>query len=77
MVVPWISRTGSLLRSVGEGYGMVDEEGESPARIAGAVYEGRVGKGGVLGEVVGVGRSREYLIKLPSGRVMWRNRRFF
>ena len=28
------------------------------------------------GTIVGVGYHRDYLIKTPSGRVMWRNRRF-
>lgn len=28
------------------------------------------------GIVVAVGRRRDYLVKLPSGRIMWRNRRF-
>ena len=28
------------------------------------------------GIVMGVGRSRDYHVKLPSGRVLWRNRRF-
>ena len=29
-----------------------------------------------VGEVVGVGKHRDYHIKVPSGRVYWRNRRF-
>lgn len=29
-----------------------------------------------LGTVMGVGKSRDYQIRLPSGRVWWRNRRF-
>ena len=29
-----------------------------------------------LGTVVGLGRRRDVLVKLPSGRVLWRNRRF-
>ena len=29
-----------------------------------------------VGTVMGVGRSRDYLLKMPSGRVWWRNRRF-
>ena len=29
-----------------------------------------------VGVIVGVGRRRDYLIKMGSGRVMWRNRRF-
>ena len=29
-----------------------------------------------VGVVVGVGRRRDYLIRLPSGAIMWRNRRF-
>jgi len=29
-----------------------------------------------VGEIVGVGRHRDYHIKMPSGRVLWRNRRF-
>ena len=29
-----------------------------------------------LGTVVGLGRRRDLLIKLPSGRILWRNRRF-
>ena len=29
-----------------------------------------------VGEIVGVGRHRDYHIKVPSGRVLWRNRRF-
>ena len=28
------------------------------------------------GQVIGVGRNRDYHVKLPSGRVYWRNRRF-
>ena len=28
------------------------------------------------GTIVGVGRSRDFLIKLPSGRIYWRNRRY-
>ena len=28
------------------------------------------------GLIIGVGRNRDYHIKLPSGRVCWRNRRF-
>nr|XP_027227387.1 uncharacterized protein LOC113819345 [Penaeus vannamei] len=28
------------------------------------------------GIIVGVGRKRDYLIKTPSGRIFWRNRRF-
>ena len=30
----------------------------------------------VTGIVVAIGRNRDYLVKLPSGRVYWRNRRF-
>ena len=29
-----------------------------------------------VGEVVGIGRHRDYHVKLPSGRIYWRNRRF-
>ncbi|XP_042859319.1 protein piccolo-like [Penaeus japonicus] len=29
-----------------------------------------------IGTVVGIGRRRDYHIKLPSGRIYWRNRRF-
>ena len=29
-----------------------------------------------LGTVVGLGQRRDLLVKLPSGRVLWRNRRF-
>lgn len=29
-----------------------------------------------VGTVMGIGRSRDYHVKLPSGRVWWRNRRF-
>lgn len=29
-----------------------------------------------VGSVVGIGRHRDYLVKLPSGRTLWRNRRF-
>ncbi|XP_045114017.1 uncharacterized protein LOC123506168 [Portunus trituberculatus] len=29
-----------------------------------------------VGTIMGVGRSRDYLLKMPSGRVWWRNRRF-
>ena len=29
-----------------------------------------------VGVIVGVGQRRDYLIKLPSGSVLWRNRRF-
>lgn len=29
-----------------------------------------------VGSLVGVGRHRDYLVKLPSGRVLWRNRRY-
>ena len=29
-----------------------------------------------VGTVMGIGNSRDYLIRLPSGRVWWRNRRF-
>ena len=29
-----------------------------------------------VGDIVGVGRNRDYRIKLPSGRTWWRNRRF-
>ena len=29
-----------------------------------------------LGEIVGVGKHRDYRIKMPSGRTWWRNRRF-
>ncbi|XP_045105438.1 uncharacterized protein LOC123500957, partial [Portunus trituberculatus] len=29
-----------------------------------------------VGTIMGVGRSRAYLLKMPSGRVWWRNRRF-
>ena len=28
------------------------------------------------GTVVGVGKNRDYLIKLPNGKIMWRNRKF-
>ena len=28
-----------------------------------------------VGIVMGVGKSRDYLVKMPSGRVLWRNRR--
>ena len=29
-----------------------------------------------VGEVVGKGRNRDYLVKLPSGKIIWRNRKF-
>ena len=29
-----------------------------------------------VGQVVGIGRHRDYHVKLPSGRIYWRNRRF-
>ena len=29
-----------------------------------------------VGTIMGVGNSRDYLIRMPSGRVLWRNRRF-
>ena len=29
-----------------------------------------------VGVIVGVGRNRDYLVKLESGRIWWRNRRF-
>lgn len=29
-----------------------------------------------VGTVMGIGRSRDYLIRMPSGRIWWRNRRF-
>ena len=29
------------------------------------------------GVVVGIGRHRDYNVKLPSGRILWRNRRYF
>ena len=29
-----------------------------------------------FGIVVGVGRHRDYLIKLPNGKILWRNRRY-
>ena len=29
-----------------------------------------------IGTVIGIGRHRDYHVKAPSGRVMWRNRRF-
>ena len=29
-----------------------------------------------IGVVVGIGRHRDYHIKMPNGRVYWRNRRF-
>ena len=29
-----------------------------------------------IGEIVGKGRFRDYLMKLPSGKILWRNRRF-
>ena len=29
-----------------------------------------------MGKVVGVGRNRDYLVKLPSGRIIWRNKRY-
>ena len=29
-----------------------------------------------VGHIVGIGRNRDYHVKLPSGRVYWRNRRF-
>jgi len=29
-----------------------------------------------VGTVMGIGKSRDYLVKMPSGRVWWRNRRF-
>ena len=28
------------------------------------------------GTIIGIGRSRDYLVKLPSGRTLWRNRRY-
>ena len=29
------------------------------------------------GVIVGIGRHRDYNVKLPSGRILWRNRRYF
>ncbi|KAK8400953.1 hypothetical protein O3P69_002618 [Scylla paramamosain] len=29
-----------------------------------------------VGTVMGIGKSRDYLVKMPSGRIWWRNRRF-
>ena len=29
-----------------------------------------------VGEIIGVGKRRDYHVKLPSGRTYWRNRRF-
>ena len=29
-----------------------------------------------MGIIVGIGRHRDYHVKVPSGRVYWRNRRF-
>ena len=28
------------------------------------------------GIIVGIGRHRDYNVKLPSGRILWRNRRY-
>ena len=40
------------------------------------VQDSRTGQWDRTGIVVGVGDHRDYLVKLPSGRVLWRNRRF-
>ena len=29
-----------------------------------------------MGQVMNIGKYRDYLVKLPSGQVMWRNRKF-
>jgi len=40
------------------------------------VQDPRTGRWDRTGVVVGVGERRDYLVKMPSGRVWWRNRRF-
>lgn len=40
------------------------------------VQDQKSGRWEKTGVVVAVGKNRDYLVKLPSGRVLWRNRRF-
>ena len=40
------------------------------------VQDSRTGQWDRTGVVVGVGDHRDYLVKMPGGRVLWRNRRF-
>eukprot|EP00117_Sycon_ciliatum_P007604 scpid94648/ scgid10640/ len=40
------------------------------------VQDNRSGRWATTGTVVAIGQNRDYFVKLPSGRVYWRNRRF-
>ena len=40
------------------------------------IQNNRSGKWIAEGIIVGIGQNRDYLVKLPSGKNFWRNRRF-